>query len=534
MAHAYSYDFSAHFKNQTETALDKFRARDAGAELAARALPADPGQREGYVLFKSAPDVAASEVEQAGTEAVEITVLWGANVLHVAHLTPARNFSIGDVDGADFLLPSDKLGTDKLPLIMVENGCPSLVVPAGAQGDIELPGADRLNLVDAAAAGQAVAEVAGARRIPLAQGARATVRIGDFTFKVGVVTAGKRSKHGLFAGWDRAVAAYFSGAFLVQGALMAGLAFFVPPLGLTDDEDLDRDRLIVMQQFVKSAAEREQEEKKEQVQDGPSEKEGGTGERAQGAEGSMGKATAKATNAHWAKQGPKDNPDPQLSRTAALHDAATFGMIGLLSSMSGDPNSPTSPWGRDAALGRDDVSANGNMWGDEIGDAFGSGGLGLSGIGEGGGGRGEGIGLGNIGFGRGAGLGLGQGFGNGIGFGGRGHKVKSPTGVRIGEGTVSGRLPKEVIQRIVRQNYGRFRMCYEQGLTRNPNLEGRVSARFVIGRDGAVSNVMNGGSDLPDSGTTSCVLSAFYGLSFPQPEGGIVTVSYPIMFTPGG
>ena len=37
------------------------------------------------------------------------------------------------------------------------------------------------------------------------------------------------------------------------------------------------------------------------------------------------------------------------------------------------------------------------MWGDQIGDAFGSGGLGLSGVGEGGGGSGEGIGLGSIG-----------------------------------------------------------------------------------------------------------------------------------------
>jgi hypothetical protein len=46
----------------------------------------------------------------------------------------------------------------------------------------------------------------------------------------------------------------------------------------------------------------------------------------------------------------------------------------------------------------------GLMWGDEIGDAFGAGGLGLSGIGEGGGGRGEGIGLGAVGtIGHGAG-----------------------------------------------------------------------------------------------------------------------------------
>jgi hypothetical protein len=37
------------------------------------------------------------------------------------------------------------------------------------------------------------------------------------------------------------------------------------------------------------------------------------------------------------------------------------------------------------------------IWGDQIGESFGAGGLGLSGVGEGGGGRGEGIGLGRIG-----------------------------------------------------------------------------------------------------------------------------------------
>ena len=76
-------------------------------------------------------------------------------------------------------------------------------------------------------------------------------------------------------------------------------------------------------------------------------------------------------------------------------------------------------------------------------------------------------------------------------------------------------------------------MCYETGLRANPNLSGRVTARFVIGRDGAVSNAANGGSDLPDAGVVSCVIQAFYGLSFPTPDNGIVSVSYPIMFSPG-
>ena len=96
----------------------------------------------------------------------------------------------------------------------------------------------------------------------------------------------------------------------------------------------------------------------------------------------------------------------------------------------------------------------------------------------------------------------------------------------------SGRLPPEVIQRVVRQNFGRFKACYEGGLRGNPNLQGRVAVRFVINHEGSVSNVANGGSDLPDAGVVSCVTRSFYGLSFPQPENGIVTVTYPIVFSP--
>ena len=104
--------------------------------------------------------------------------------------------------------------------------------------------------------------------------------------------------------------------------------------------------------------------------------------------------------------------------------------------------------------------------------------------------------------------------------------------MRVGTPTVGGRLPSEVIQRTVRQNFGRFKFCYEAGLRSNPSLQGRVSVRFIIGRDGAVSSSANGGSDLPDASVVSCVTRAFFGLSFPQPDNGIVTVTYPIVFSP--
>jgi hypothetical protein len=322
----------------------------------------------------------------------------------------------------------------------------------------------------------------------------------------------------------------------VHAGLLAAMAFFMPPLGGTDEDGISADQQYLIQQYLQAAAEKEMEEKEtEQVAENQADnKEGGTGTRAKGEEGSMGDQNSKATGNRYGVKGPQDNPDPHIARQAALRDAAEFGMIGLLNSgAGGDPNAPTAPWGRDDSLGNDALSARGNMWGDQIGDSFGAGGLGLSGIGEGGGGRGEGIGLGNIGtIGHGAGTGTGQGFGSGHGRLGGSHRTKPPQ-VRMGATSVSGRLPPEVIQRIVRQNFGRFRLCYENGLRNNPNLQGRVAVRFVIGRDGAVSNVGNGGSDMPDGGVVSCVVRAFYGLSFPQPEGGIVTVVYPIMFSPG-
>jgi hypothetical protein len=322
---------------------------------------------------------------------------------------------------------------------------------------------------------QPTAEVTGGHQLALPGGAKARLEIGDFVFQVAAVNAGKPIQHGVGATFDWTVAAYFGLSFLVHAGFVAAMAFFVPPLGLTDDEDLDKDRLYLMQQYLDAAAEREQEEKEaEVVEEQADNKEGGTGTRAKGEEGSMGNPTTKATNKRYAVQGPKDNPDPHIARQAALREAMEFGMIGLLNTgAAGDPNAPTAPWGRDTSLGTDEVSARGNMWGDEIGDAFGAGGLGLSGIGEGGGGRGEGIGLGNIGtLGHGAGTGTGQGFGAGHGRLGGSHATRAPK-VRMGATTV------------------------------------------------------------PDSGVVSCVVSAFYGLSFPQPEGGIVTVVYPIMLSPG-
>lgn len=524
-----------------------FAAPNPFAAAADPFAPAEQPAGEGgykYVMTKSGPDVNPDEVEVANVPAIEVMILWGDAVLHVVHLSPPRSFYVGEEEGknlaCDYFIPQEKLGTTRAPVVLAQPGAGvSMVLLPRAKGMIELPGQPKMKIEEAIQQGrvQACAELSGAHQIALPPGSKVRMEMDNLVFQVATVNAGRKAPAGLFASRDWSTALYVGLSMVVHTGLLAAMAFFMPPLGLTDDEGVNKDQLFLMQQYLNAAAEREMEQKEtEQVaEDNADNKEGGTGTRAKGEEGSMGNPNSRDANKRYGVAGPKDNQDAHIARSAALREAAEFGMIGLLNTgAGGDPNAPTAPWGRDDSMGTDPISARGNMWGDSIGDSFGAGGLGLSGIGEGGGGRGEGIGLGSIGtIGHGAGTGTGQGFGSGSGRLGGSHRTKPPQ-VRMGATTVNGRLPPEVIQRIVRQNYGRFRLCYENGLRNNPNLQGRVAVRFVIGRDGSVSNVANGGSDLPDPSVVQCVVRAYYGLSFPQPEGGIVTVVYPIMFSPGG
>ena len=95
-------------------------------------------------------------------------------------------------------------------------------------------------------------------------------------------------------------------------------------------------------------------------------------------------------------------------------------------------------------------------------------------------------------------------------------------------------IPPEVIQQRVREHYEEFRTCYESGLARDPSLEGRVTARFVIGLDGKVNFVRISENTLPDCAVVACVRSGYSDIVFPAPVRPMpVTVIYPIMFTPG-
>jgi len=374
------------------------------------------------------------------------------------------------------------------------------------------------------------------------------------------------------------------GAQLLSGyvhlAVLAALALASSRLPADEpDAESIEDRIALMRALLDASGERERMhvdpaeigDDPAQGQGGDGRRGGGTGTRALGEEGSPGSSVSKARGGHASVLGRASSPS--VSRDAAMREAASFGMIGTLATLD-SPGWSTTPWRAQSTEGTSTSTTLAPLWGGTLSDSFAWGGLGLTGTGEGGGGRAQAIGLGSIGaFGRGAGTGTNAAFGPGDGLGGIGEGAGGRgEGIAIGmigsighdryegsggtggwgwlggrhgvrgsvcacdETSVNGRLPPETIQRIVRQNMGRFRYCYERALEGNPGLQGRVVTKFLIARDGSVAFATGdpAESDLPDPGVVSCIVHAFGALSFPEPAGGTVTVVYPLSLSPSG
>lgn len=203
---------------------------------------------------------------------------------------------------------------------------------------------------------------------------------------------------------------------------------------------------------------------------------------------------------------------PEDARRAALAAASSAGILGVLLVDAG-------PAFGGMFEAEDDAGGTITLDDDDAGAAFGYGGIGLSGVGSGGGGPGLG------GFG-------GAYDGGGYGRGGRTTDAGSAQ-LRAGQLSVQGRLPPEVVARVVRQHFGRLRYCYDLGLMRIVALAGTVVVRFTIDAQGNVGGSPSVASaTLADPQVVACVLRVFATMSFPAPEAGSVTVSYPIVFAP--
>jgi hypothetical protein len=94
-----------------------------------------------------------------------------------------------------------------------------------------------------------------------------------------------------------------------------------------------------------------------------------------------------------------------------------------------------------------------------------------------------------------------------------------PTSIpRAGGTKVDGPLPPEVVQRIVRQNFGRFRLCHDNALAKTPNLAGNVVTKFTVQPNGDVGKVSTASATISDKEMVACVEKAFSNLSFPTEQ----------------
>ncbi len=493
-----------------------------------------------YQLIPQTPPVNPSDVD-SGESAVEVVILWGElSILHVEHLSPPRSYYVGEATDAkgkpatDFLIGRESIGADRLPIVVEAGSTVAVVIPPGATGDITV-GNEVITVDELAAQGQLqqASELAGARQYPLPQGATARVQHRGFTFVVKPMSAarpigvGGENRFDLKGYiWTAASMAFHVGLLL--------LFYFLPPRSSSLSLDLlNADSRLV--KYLIEPPETLEEETPEWLQENKDDDEGGKGKRHKDEEGQMGKKDEKKTKNKFGIEGPESNEDPHMAREEAKEQAMNAGIIGILKASVGAWNSPTSPYGRDSALGSDPMSALGALMGDQIGSNFGFGGLGLRGTGRGGGGTGEGtIGLGNIGtIGHGAGGGTGSGYGSGAG-GFRGRDAKVPR-IRSGQADVHGSLSKEVIRRIIGRHINEVRFCYEQELNSRPDLQGRVAVKFIISPTGAVQTAAVATSDLGNAKVEQCIAQAVRRWTFPAPEGGgIVVVTYPFVLSQTG
>lgn len=90
-------------------------------------------------------------------------------------------------------------------------------------------------------------------------------------------------------------------------------------------------------------------------------------------------------------------------------------------------------------------------------------------------------------------------------------------------------LDRELIRKVIHDHKSEIRYCYDLALTRNPELRGKTSVKFVIGPTGAVSTASIASSNAHE--LDECITSRVQSWVFPKPPGGSTAiVTYPFVF----
>ena len=100
--------------------------------------------------------------------------------------------------------------------------------------------------------------------------------------------------------------------------------------------------------------------------------------------------------------------------------------------------------------------------------------------------------------------------------------------------TVTGNLSKEEIRSVIHAHRGEVEACFVRELAAFPHLQGKVTIRFVITKDGSVPSATVAQSEVGDDALGLCTAEAVRTWQFPPPRGdGIVIVTFPFIFKTG-
>ena len=467
--------------------------------------------------------------------AIEIAALFEESVLSVHHLLDASerlDFTVGPHESAAFITSSDVISRGVFPLVRAAGGDHELVFTAAMTGDVTV-GDAVLTLQALVESGHArpSSSVAGAFAWPIVDGARCRVELGQNTFLVSTVAQPHRLPLRLAIDWSEQL---YTAGVAVATLLFLLMTFSLPP----DPKTLSMDAFLGEERFARVVISPPTEKPVAPTAGGPAVQNGASGRSAAGAAGKMGSPTARSATGRIAIKGPKDNKEARMAKLLAEKAASSAGLLGIASAL--EKSQVASIFGRTNALGSDADTVMAGLVGTEIGESVGNGGLAISGGGHGGGGDGEGtIGSEKLGtIGRSAGGGQYAGYGKcgaHHACGEMSHQAGAPT-VLSSPAIVHGDgLDKEIIRRIVHRHINEVKFCYEQQLTKKPDLDGRVSVQFTIGGSGVVLVSTVQSSTMHDLFVEQCVVGAVKRWEFPRPQGGgLVMVSYPFSFKAAG
>jgi TonB family protein len=439
---------------------------------------------------------------------LEVVSLWGEVPLAIAHYRSPKLVTIGEGNNCDFHSGGALADGERFVLVEAEQG--GLVVnctdamPLEVQGE----GGSVLDREALAAQHQLERRPGGQWQYRLGLHDAVALRVGKLTFTARYVAPAPALPRPFGKGLDvsffkRLALSFVAAAFVVLALVLTP----AEPGGAADDLFVSSNRVVRL-----VAREEKKPDKPKLDLDKAA--------LAKRKEKPKPDLTAKSVALPTTKGAPRVNTAQREQDRKIVQQS---GIFKILKQQGRATSGVFGPGG----LGDDLSEAVGGMRGRGLGDAGGATGLGSRGPGPGGGGGALGIG----------GLGRGGGFGDGQGGGGGGDAALAGRKgtYQPGNAVAKGCLSSEVVMRQLGRVESQARFCYEKELMGHPELEGKITTRFIVGPTGEVQSVTITESTMQNPSVESCLQRIVQRLRFPPcAGGGVAEVTYPWIFKSGG